>query len=256
MTTEPEVIISVKNGVKIFRDFWLRPHVTALRDLTLDVRRGDVFGLLGPNGSGKSTTIKMLLGLLKPTAGEVRIFGKPPHDPTVRARMGYLPELSFLHPFLTARETLRYYGGLCNLSRREAASRADQLLEMLALTDVANRAVGGFSKGMARRVALAASLVSKPELLILDEPTSGLDPISTNEVKTLVKGLAKNGMTILMSSHLLGDTQDICNRFAILDRGEKKVEGHIEELKESLNTFFLSQVGEGRDFDVAPFLAS
>ena len=248
-------VIRLEKVSKTFRDFWLRPTVAAVDSLDLEVRRGEVFGLLGPNGSGKSTTIKMILGLLSPSAGKVSLFGLPPHAKAARARLGYLPELSYLHPFLTARETLMYYAGLCSLPRAEARARADQLLEMVKLSDVANRAVGGFSKGMARRVALASALVGKPELLVLDEPTSGLDPVSTKEVKTLVKALAKKGMTVLTTSHLLADSQDICDRVMILNRGKCAAEGKVSELGESLEDFFLAKVGSGDDFALADFLS-
>lgn len=240
---------------KTFRDFWLRPTVRAVDGLDMEVRRGEVFGLLGPNGSGKSTTIKMILGLLDPTAGEVRLFGLPPRSLAARRRLGYLPELSYLHPFLTANETLEYYGGLCGLKGAEVAVRARQLLKMVGLEDVAKRAVGGFSKGMSRRLALAASLIGKPELLILDEPTSGLDPISTKEVKTLVKALAANGMTILMTSHLLGDAEDICDRVMIVNHGRAVAEGLVSELGTSLEDFFLAKVGDADDFVLADFLS-
>jgi len=250
-----ESVIRLEKVSKTFRDFWLRPTVAAVDALDLEVKRGEVFGLLGPNGSGKSTTIKMILGLLAPTAGKVSLFGLPPSAKSARARLGYLPELSYLHPFLTARETLMYYAGLCSLPRREAKSRADQLLEMVKLTDVASRAVGGFSKGMARRVALASALIGRPELLVLDEPTSGLDPVSTKEVKTLVKALAKKGMTVLTTSHLLADSQDICDRVMILNHGMSVAEGRVAELGESLEEFFLAKVGSGDDFALADFLA-
>lgn len=249
-----DAIIRLTGVAKTFRDFWMRPTVKAVDGLDLTVGNGEVFGLLGPNGSGKSTTIKMILGLLDPTAGEVSLFGLPPRSVAARRRLGYLPELSYLHPFLTARETLYYYAGLCDLSRKEAKLRTDQLLEMVGLTEVANRAVGGFSKGMARRVALTSALIGRPELLVLDEPTSGLDPVSTNEVKTLVKTLAKGGMTILMTSHLLADAEDVCDRVMILNHGKSVAEGKVGEIGSSLESFFLSKVGEGRSFEVAPFL--
>ena len=253
--TMDETVIELKGVEKTFRDFWMRPLAQAVRGLDLEVKRGDVFGLIGPNGSGKSTTIKMILGLIRPTRGTVRLFGLDPRTKAARARLGYLPELSYLHPFLTARETLMYYAGLCSLPRAEARSRADQLLEMVKLSDVANRAVGGFSEGMARRVALASALVGKPELLVLDEPTSGLDPVSTKEVKTLVKALAKKGMTVLTTSHLLADSQDICDRVMILNRGKCAAEGKVSELGESLEDFFLAKVGSGDDFALADFLS-
>ena len=243
------------NGVgKTFRDFWLRPTVKAVDGLDLAVAQGEVFGLLGPNGSGKSTTIKMILGLLAPSAGTISLFGLPPRARAARARLGYLPELSYLHPFLTAKETLGYYAGLCNLPRAVAKARTAELLEMVGLSAVAARPVGGFSKGMARRLALASALIGRPELLILDEPTSGLDPVSTNEVKTLVKTLAAGGMTILLTSHLLADAEDVCDRFAIVNHGAKVAEGKVADMTTSLQEFFLAKVGEGRTFEVAPFL--
>ena len=248
-------IIELKDVRKTFRDFWLRPTIAAVDGLSLSVRRGEVFGLLGPNGSGKSTTIKMILGLLSPSKGSVSLFGRSPRSVEARKRLGYLPELSYLHPFLTAQETLGYYAGLCGLGRREAAERTRQLLEMVGLSDVAKRPVGGFSKGMARRVALAAALVGKPELLVLDEPTSGLDPISTREVKLLVKALAKGGMTVLTTSHLLADTEDICDRVMILNHGKSVAEGRVGELGTSLEEFFLTKVGNSDDFVLADFLA-
>ena len=249
-----EAVIELKSVHKTFRDFWLRPTVKAVDGLSFAVNRGEVFGLLGPNGSGKSTTIKMILGLLTPSAGEVRLFGLPPRAVEARRRLGYLPELSYLHPFLTARETLRYYAGLCGLDARTARMRAAQLLEMVQLSDVADRAVGGFSKGMARRVALASALIGRPELLVLDEPTSGLDPVSTKEVKTLVKALAAGGMTILMTSHLLADAEDVCDRVLIANHGRAAAEGKVSELGSSLEDFFLAKVGDIKDFRMAEFL--
>ena len=250
-----DAVIELKDVRKTFRDFWLRPTVAAVDGLSLQVRRGEVFGLLGPNGSGKSTTIKMILGLLDPSGGTVGLFGKSPRSVAARKRLGYLPELSYLHPFLTAKETLMYYAGLCGLTRKVAAERTRQLLEMVGLTDAAKRPVGGFSKGMARRVALAAALVGKPELLVLDEPTSGLDPVSTKEVKTLVKALASGGMTVLMTSHLLADAEDVCDRVMILNHGKSVAEGRVDELGTSLEEFFLAKVGDADDFVLADFLA-
>ena len=247
-------VIELKGVKKTFRDFWMRPTVEAVKELDLAVGKGEVFGLLGPNGSGKSTTIKMILGLLTPSAGEVTLFGLPPKSVQARAKLGYLPELSYLHPFLTARETLKYYAGLNALPSAVAKARSAELLKMVKLEDVADRSVGGFSKGMARRVALASSLIGKPELLVLDEPTSGLDPVSTKEVKLLIKALAKSGMSVLMTSHLLADAEDVCDRVAILDHGRKVAEGRVDELGGSLEDFFLAKVGDADDFEVAEFL--
>ena len=228
--TMEENVIELKNVEKTFRDFWLRPLAHAVRGLDLEVRRGDVFGLIGPNGSGKSTTIKMILGLIRPTKGTVRLFGLDPRAKAARARLGYLPELSHLHPFLTAEETVMYYAGLSGMKRKEAKARASELLEELNLSHAAKRTVGGFSKGMARRVAIAAALVASPELLILDEPTSGLDPIGTREVKELVEKLASGGMTVLLTSHQLFDVQDICSRVAVVSEGRQVGGGTVAEI--------------------------
>ena len=250
-----ENVIELKDVTKVFRDFWLRQTVKAVDGLSLSVAKGEIFGLLGPNGSGKSTTVKMILGLLSPASGEVFLFGRSPRSSIARSKIGYLPELSYLHPFLTAAETLRYYAGLCGLDRRTAADRTRQLLEMVKLSDVADRRVGDFSKGMARRVALASALVGKPELLVLDEPTSGLDPISTKEVKTLIKALSAGGMTVLTTSHLLADSQDICDRVMIVNHGKSVAEGRVSDMAGSLEDFFLAKVGRADEFVLADFLA-
>ncbi|MDD2599417.1 MAG: ABC transporter ATP-binding protein [Kiritimatiellae bacterium] len=227
---DTEVIIETKALRKTFRDFWHRPTVEAVKGLNLTVKRGEVFGLLGPNGSGKSTTIKMLLGLLHPTSGEIRMFGSAPSATAMKERIGYLPEVSYLHRFLTPRETLMYYASLFGMPKSEAAQRSRELITMVGLTQAANRPVGGFSKGMARRVGLAQALINAPELLILDEPTSGLDPIGCREVKDMVRMLAANGVSVLMTSHLLADVEDICDRVAVLAQGELRAEGRIAEL--------------------------
>ena len=243
-------VIEIRGLVKTFRDFWLRPLAAALKGIDLTVSRGDVFGLLGPNGSGKSTTIKLVLGLLRPTAGTVRLFGLLPRDRRARARLGYLPELSYLHPFLTARETVRYYAGLSGLDRRTARMRTDELLERMGLAAHAGRAVGGFSKGMARKVAFASALVAKPELLVLDEPTSGLDPLATRDVKTLIRTLAEDGMTILVTSHQLFDMQDVCSRVSILSQGQVVGGGAVSDIvaksadpRHALEDYFAAAVG-------------
>ena len=223
-------LIETQNLCKTFRDFWRRPVVEAVKNLNLSVSRGEVFGLLGPNGSGKSTTLKMLLGLLHPTSGNISVFGKNPQDVTVKSRIGYLPEVSHLHEFLTPRETLMYYASLFGLPRKIAIQRTNELLEMVGLAHAADRAVGRFSKGMARRVGLAQALVNAPELLILDEPTSGLDPIGCREVKDLILQLTQTGVTVLMTSHLLADVEDVCARVAIMDKGVLCAHGQIREL--------------------------
>jgi ABC-2 type transport system ATP-binding protein len=189
-----------------------------------------VFGLLGPNGSGKSTTIKVLLGLLRPTAGSVSVLGRPPDSVQAKRSIGYLPEESYLYRYLTPRETLDFYGRLFDLDAASRRTRVDELLEMVGLAHAADRPVGEFSKGMARRVGLAQALVNNPSLIVLDEPTSGLDPIACRQVKDLIIALAGHGKTILLSSHLLADVEDVCNELVILHSGRIRAAGLTREL--------------------------
>ncbi|MGI5869537.1 MAG: ABC transporter ATP-binding protein [Kiritimatiellia bacterium] len=223
-------VVRADNLKKVFRDFWRRPKKLAVDDVSFAIQKGEVFGLLGPNGSGKSTTIKMLLGLLQPTAGAVRLFGLDPFSPRAKSRIGYLPEFSHFHPYLTPRETLRYYGGLFDMPSTLRQERSEGLLVRVGLAEAANRPVGEFSKGMARRVGLAQALLNEPDLVILDEPTSGLDPIGRHEVKTLIKELADEGRTVLLSSHLLAEVEDVCDRVVILGSGRICAEGRLDEL--------------------------
>ncbi|MBN2063579.1 MAG: ABC transporter ATP-binding protein, partial [Sedimentisphaerales bacterium] len=198
--------------------------------LDLEVKRHEIFGLLGPNGSGKSTTIKMLLGLLNPSRGWARVLGKNPGDVKTNARIGYLPEESFLYPFLNAKETLDFYGRLFGLSAEQRESRTKSLLDMVGLSATASRSVGEFSKGMQRRVGLAQALINDPEVLILDEPTSGMDPIGTRQIKDLIIELGKRGKTILLCSHLMADVEDVCDRICILYGGKVRASGSLDEL--------------------------
>jgi ABC-2 type transport system ATP-binding protein len=230
MASEEQSMIRTVGLTKTFRDFWLREKVTAVSGLDLDIQPGEVFGLLGPNGSGKSTTIKMILGLLFPTRGVIRVLGKGPTNVAVKRRIGFLPEESNLYPFLDAREILDYYGRLFQLPRSERNRRIDMLLDMVGLSGVAYRRVGEYSKGMARRIGLAQALINDPDLLILDEPTSGLDPLGTRQFKDLIRTLAGRGKTILLSSHLLADVEDVCDRICVLYGGQKRAQGDIDEL--------------------------
>jgi len=224
------VIIEAVGLTKIFRDFWMRTKARAVDDVDLQIHAHEIFGLLGPNGSGKSTIIKMILGLLHKTRGQLTVFGKPPSDVSIKKRIGFLPEESYLYQYLNARETLDYYARLFGLDARTRRRRIDELLEMVGLTHVAHRPLGEFSKGMTRRIGLAQALINDPDLLILDEPTSGLDPIGTRQVKNLIIELGKRGKTILLSSHLLADVEDVCDRMVILYAGKIRAEGTAEEL--------------------------
>ncbi len=226
-------VLEVVQLKKVFRDFWRRPRVTAVDGLDLSVQRGEIVGLLGPNGSGKSTTIKMLLGLLHPTEGSIRILGGRPVDVAVRKRIGYLPEDSYLYRYLTPRETLLFYGRLFNLSAAERQRRTEELIEMTGLGAAADRAVGEFSKGMARRLGLAQALLNAPDLLVLDEPTSGLDPMGCRQVKELLQALAEQGTTILLTSHLLADVEHVCDRVVIMYDGRPRAAGTVKRLLES-----------------------
>ena len=215
---------------KTFRDFWMRPRVKAVDGVDLEVRRGEVFGLLGPNGSGKSTTIKMILGLLTPTSGRIAVLGRRPRHVDTKKYIGYLPEESYLYRFLSARETLDFYGRLFRIPTAIRRQRVDMLLEMVGLDAVEHRPVGEFSKGMQRRVGLAQSLINDPQLLILDEPTSGMDPVGARQIKDVISNLAARGKTILLCTHLLSDVEDLCSRVAIMYGGRVRAIGPIEEL--------------------------
>ncbi len=215
---------------KVFSDWWGRAKVYAVDDLNLQIGHNEVFGLLGPNGSGKTTTIKMLLGLLHPTKGHALLLGGDGTDPKINARVGFLPEESYLYRFLNARETLDFYGRLFGLAPKVRKMRIEALLEMVGLRAVASRPIGTYSKGMARRIGLAQALINDPDLLILDEPTTGLDPIGTRQIKDLIIKLAQRGKTILLCSHLLADVEDVCDRIAILYGGKIQAEGQVREL--------------------------
>ena len=230
MNESQENVVQTAKLTKVFRDFWLREKVTAVADLDLEIRGREVFGLLGPNGSGKTTTLMMLLGLLFPTRGRIAVFGKRPTDVRTKSRIGFLPEESHLYPFLDARETLDFYGRLFHQPRRERIRRIDMLLEMVGLSSVAYRRIGEYSKGMQRRIGLAQALINDPDLLILDEPTSGMDPIGTRQFKDLIRTLADRGKTVILSSHLLADVEDVCDRVSILYGGRQQKVGRVDEL--------------------------
>lgn len=225
-----DVIIETQNLTKVYRDFWGRQKVRALKALDLEVRRGEIFGLLGPNGSGKTTTMKLLLGLLFPTSGQALVFGKDATDVSKNERIGYLPEESYLYRFLNAEETLDFYGRLFDMPASLRRQRIDELIESVNLGWARRRQLKEYSKGMARRIGLAQALINDPELIMLDEPTTGLDPIGTREMKDLILRLRDQGKTVLMCSHLLADVQDVCDRIAILYQGELKELGRVDRL--------------------------
>lgn len=230
-----EAVIQIRNLTKIYRDFWGRKKVRALNSLSLEVHKGEVFGLLGPNGSGKTTTMKLLLGLLFPTEGEISILGKSATDVSKNERIGYLPEESYLYRFLNANETLDFYGRLFDMTPQQRTQRAEELIEMVGLKDARRRQLKEYSKGMTRRIGLAQALINDPDLVLLDEPTSGLDPQGSRDMKDLIVRLKAQGKTVVMSSHLLADVQDVCDRIAILYGGELKELGRVDELLKERN---------------------
>jgi ABC-2 type transport system ATP-binding protein len=225
-----DVIVETRKLTKIYRDFWGRQKKTALRALNVQIRRGEIFGLLGPNGSGKTTTIKLLLGLLFPTDGDALVFGRPAADVKKNEKIGYLPEESYLYRFLNAEETLDFYGRLFNIPPARRETRAQELIEKVGLKADRKRSLKEYSKGMRQRIGLAQALINDPDLVILDEPTSGLDPLGTRWMKNLILELRKMGKTVIMCSHRLEDVQDVCDRIAILAEGELQAYGQVSTL--------------------------
>jgi len=225
-----ETVIQTRALSKVYRDFWGRQKVRALKPLDITINKGEIFGLLGPNGSGKTTTIKLLLGLLFPTTGQALVFGRDATEVTKNERIGYLPEESYLYRFLNAEETLDFYGRLFDMPADVRRKRTAALIDMVGLNWAKRRQLREYSKGMARRIGLAQALINDPDLILLDEPTSGLDPLGTREMKDLILKLKGEGKTILLCSHLLADVQDVCDRIAVLHQGELKELGRVDAL--------------------------
>jgi ABC-2 type transport system ATP-binding protein len=224
-------VIEIENLTHDYQTgFWSKRSLRALDGLSLRVEAGEVFGFLGPNGAGKTTTFKILMRMLRPTAGEARILGRPLDDLRMRARIGYLPERPYFYPHLTALELLLYCGALCDLPRDRAARRATELLDQVGLSDSADRRLRKFSKGMLQRVGLAQALINDPEVLFLDEPMSDLDPLGRREARELIAGLRACGKTIFFSSHILTDVEAMCDRVAILNRGRLVESGRLSEI--------------------------
>jgi ABC-2 type transport system ATP-binding protein len=238
-----DVIVETRKLTKVYRDFWGRRKTDALRALSVEIRRGEIFGLLGPNGSGKTTTIKLLLGLLFPTDGEAFVFGKPAADVRKNEKVGYLPEESYLYRFLNAEETLDFYGRLFNLPAAVRHKRAQELIERVSLKADRKRNLREYSKGMRQRIGLAQALINDPDLVILDEPTSGLDPIGTRWMKDLIVDLRRQEKTVIMCSHRLEDVQDVCDRIAILNEGTLQAYGDVATLLQDANRIELRASG-------------
>lgn len=222
--------VAITGLTKIYPVPMRRQKVLAVNDLNLSVEEGQVYGLLGPNGSGKSTTLKILLGLVTPTRGHTEIFGQDSRDYRSHREVGFLPENPYFYKFLTAEETLKFYGRLCSLTGRALARRVNELLELVGLVDARHRRVGGFSKGMLQRIGLAQALIQDPRLIVLDEPTAGVDPVGSRQIRDLILDLKRLGKTVLLTSHLLEQVQEVCDRIGIMARGVMVREGRLEEL--------------------------
>jgi ABC-2 type transport system ATP-binding protein len=229
MTTEP--LIQLESVSKEYRlGFWFNRKVHALRELTMDVRRGEVFGLLGPNGAGKSTTIKILMNLVRATSGKATLFGQPPTHRQMRRRLGFVPENPAPYEYLTGREFLELAAALAEVPRSETRARVDEVLSAVNMERAANLRIRRYSKGMIQRIAIAQALVHRPELLVLDEPTSGLDPLGRKLVRDLILSERRRGTTILFSSHIISDVEAVCERVAVLVGGKLVRAGSVAEL--------------------------
>jgi ABC-2 type transport system ATP-binding protein len=225
-----EPAVAVHSLTKVFPVPFRRTKLVAVRGLSLEVAPGQVYGLLGPNGSGKSTTLKIILGLVSPTAGRTEIFGQDSREVRSREAVGFLPENPYFYKYLTGEETLRFYGKLCGLRGRQLAGRTDEMLRLVGLQEARDRRLGGYSKGMLQRIGLAQALIQEPKLVVLDEPTAGVDPAGSREIRDLILDLKRRGITVLLSSHLLAQVQEICDRVGILANGVLVREGRVEDL--------------------------
>jgi ABC-2 type transport system ATP-binding protein len=222
--------VAVRGLTKIFPVPLHRQSIVAVRDLDLRVEPGEVYGLLGPNGSGKSTTLKIILGLVSPTRGHTEIFGRDSRLVQSREAVGFLPENPYFYKYLTGEETLRFFGRLCGLKGLRLKNRINELLELVGLTKASKRRLGTYSKGMLQRIGLAQALIHDPKLVVLDEPTAGVDPAGSREIRDMILNLKQCGITVLLSSHLLAQAQEICDRVGILADGLLVREGHLQEL--------------------------
>ncbi len=227
---EAGAAVAVEGLSKVFPVPFRRKSITAVRDLNLRVEAGEVYGLLGPNGSGKSTTLKIILGLAAPTRGRTKIFGRDSSLVESRQAVGFLPENPYFYKFLTGEETLRFFGKLCRVNGSRLKSRVRELLELVGLTNARDQRLSTYSKGMLQRIGLAQALINEPKLVVLDEPTAGVDPAGSRDIRNLIVDLKQRGITVLLSSHLLTQVQEICDRVGILARGVLVREGHLEEL--------------------------
>ena len=229
--TDAAPAVAVHGLTKIFPvHFHPSRKVVAVKDLSLRIEPGEVYGLLGPNGSGKSTTLKIILGLVSPTRGRTEIFGRDSRLVESREAVGFLPENPYFYKFLTGAETLRFFGRLCEMTGAKLKSRVNELLDLVRLNKARDRRLGTYSKGMLQRIGLAQALIHDPRLVVLDEPTAGVDPAGSREIRDLIMDLKRRGITVLLSSHLLAQAQEICDRIGILADGVLVREGYLQEL--------------------------
>ena len=225
-----DAAVAIRGLTKVFPVPLHRHSIVAVRDLNLRVEPGEVYGLLGPNGSGKSTTLKIILGLVSASHGQTEIFGRDSRLVESREAVGFLPENPYFYKYLSGEETLRFFGRLCRLGGARLKNRTDELLELVGLTKARKRRLGTYSKGMLQRIGLAQALIHEPKLLVLDEPTAGVDPAGSRQIRDLIVDLKRRGITVLLSSHLLAQAQEICDRVGILAGGVLVREGRLEEL--------------------------
>jgi ABC-2 type transport system ATP-binding protein len=214
--------------------FWRKRPKRALQPLRLTVEEGEIFGFLGPNGAGKTTTLKLLMGLVFPTAGSARILGREWTDPDVKAQIGFLPEQPYFYDYLTAHELLDYYGQLSGVPAKDRKRRIEEVLSRVGLTDVNGVHLRKFSKGMLQRVGIAQAILHDPKVVFFDEPMSGLDPMGRREVRDLMEQLKKEGKTVFFSTHILSDAEALCDRVAIIHKGELRGVGAVEDLAASV----------------------
>lgn len=222
--------VRIRDLEKVFPIHLRRRQFVALRGLSLDIPAGHVYGLLGPNGAGKSTTLKILLGLVTPTSGSTEIFGIPSSQVASRTEVGFLPENPYFYKFLTGAETIAFYGKLCGIGGQRLQDRIKELLDIVGLTEAGDRRISGYSKGMLQRIGLAQALVHDPRLLILDEPTAGVDPAGSRQIRDLILQLKARGKTILLTSHLLEQVQEVCDSVGIMAKGRLVREGSLDVL--------------------------
>lgn len=222
--------VEVKGLVKEFQTSFRGPKLRAVDDVSLTIEPGEVYGLIGPNGSGKSTTMKALLGLLKPTQGRCSIFGKDSLKVDSRNDVGFLPENPYFYKHLSGAETIKFYGKLCGMRGAKLKRRVDEMLELVGLEDARNRRLKGYSKGMLQRIGLAQALVQDPRLVILDEPTAGVDPVGSREIRDLILELKNRGITVFLCSHLLEQVQEVCDKVGIINGGKMVREGRLDDL--------------------------